>query len=237
MKNLTIILPLIYLLFLFPSCDKKDDPGEHLKDVEGNLYKTIKIGDQIWMAENLKTTRLNDNTPIPFIADTTAWTQLKSPAYSFYRNEESYKSVYGNLYNWFAVKTNKLCPTGWHVATDADFNTLELFLGVPASEINLWGWRGNSQGVQMKSSSGWNDPANTKSNVSGFSALPGGYRQGTHGTFNGVGVITIFWTATDDSANYKPNVSWYRRLDALEGRIYKATTAKTAGQYIRCIKN
>jgi uncharacterized protein (TIGR02145 family) len=189
------------------------------------------------MTENLRTTKFNDNTPVPNVTDTTAWSKLTTPAFCFYRNDETYKSIYGLMYNWYTVKTKKLCPAGWHVATDAEYNTLELYLGVPPSEINLWGWRGNSQGTQLKSSSGWTDPVNTNTNASGFSALPGGYRQGSHGSYNGVGVITIFWTSTDDSANYKPNVAWYRRLDALEGKVYKATTGKNAGQYVRCIKN
>ena len=238
MKCLTNATYVIAALFFLYGCEKDEETKKiTVTDVEGNVYNTVTIGNQTWLAENLKTTKYNDNTFIPNVTDTLAWRTLTTAAYSWYRNNVSNKDVYGALYNWFAIKRNKLCPSGWHVATDADFNNLEIFLGVPTTQIGLWGWRGTIQGAQLKSSSGWSNPGNSNTNKSGFSALPGGYRQGSHGTFNGLGVITIFWTSTDDSINYKPNVAWYRRLDGIENKIYKATTGKTAGQYVRCIKN
>lgn len=238
MRIISYLTNLIFVLFFLHGC-KKDDPEPTVStvtDVEGNVYKTVQIGNQTWMAENLKTTKYNDNTPILMVTDTAQWSRLSSPAYSWYANDEKNKAKYGALYNWFTVSKSNICPSGWHVPSDTEWNGLELYLGVPAEEIDLWGWRGNSQGTQLKSSNDWTEPLNPNTNTTGFSALPGGYRH-LHGTFNGLGVITIFWTSSDDSLNYKPKVAWYRRLDDFESKIYKATTAKTAGQYIRCLKD
>lgn len=223
------------LVFMAYGCEK-DDKVTTIADIEGNVYKTVTIGNQTWMAENLKTTKYLDNTLIPVVTDTTAWSGLITAACSWYRNDAANKAQYGVMYNWFAVQTGKLCPAGWHVPSDSDYNDLELYLGIKPSEVNVWGWRGTSQGAQLKGSAGWPDPVNSNTNTSGFSALPGGYRQGAHGTFNGLGLIAIFWTSTDDSFNNKPLVAWYRRLDGLENKVHKATTAKTGGHYIRCIK-
>jgi uncharacterized protein (TIGR02145 family) len=86
-----------------------------LADIEGNLYGVVYIGNQVWMSENLKTTRLNDNTVIPDVPDDSTWVHLSTPAYCWLLNDVQYKNVYGALYNWFTVETGKLCPSGWHV--------------------------------------------------------------------------------------------------------------------------
>jgi len=206
-------------------------------DIEGNLYKTVKIGNQVWMAENLKTTKYNDDTSIPEVTDYTTWGTLTTGAYCWYENDGDYnKSIYGGLYNWFAAETGKLCPTGWHVPTDPEFNTLELTLGLHADSVNIWGWRGTDHGKQMKNTTGWNEGENG-TNTSGFSALPGGYRHNTSGSFNGRSTLGYWWTSSDDAANGKPEVGWYRRLDGIYNDVYKASTLKTAGKSIRCIKN
>jgi uncharacterized protein (TIGR02145 family) len=238
MRSLTNLFFFFFVLSLFHACKKEDSEpaGTTVTDVEGNIYKTVIIGNQTWMTENLKTTKYNDNTPIANITDTAEWARTNSPALSWYSNDELNKAKYGALYNWFALSKNKLCPTGWHVPSDAEWNTLELYLGLPPEEIDLWGWRGTTQGAQLKSQTEWLDPSGVNTNTSGFSALPGGYRH-LRGSFNALGVLTIFWTSTDDSLNNKPNVAWYRRLDDFENKIYKATTSKSAGQYIRCVKN
>jgi uncharacterized protein (TIGR02145 family) len=204
-----------------------------LSDNDGNTYSTVRIGTQWWMMENLKTTRLNDNTPIPNITDNTPWSTLSTPAYSWYDNDPStYKTVYGAFYNWFAVNTGNLCPTGWHVPTDTEFNTLELYLGISPTVIDTYGWRGTDQGAQMKNTSGWAAGENG-TNTSGFSALPGGYRYGVDGSFKAIGILSYWWT---DSPDVVPN-SWYRRLDGTSNQVYKGTTDKVAGKYVRCLKN
>ena len=99
-------------------------------DVDGNTYKTIQIGTQLWMAENLKTTKFNDGTLIPEVRGSSEWNNLTKPAYCWYDNDSAtYRAAYGALYNWYTVNTTKLCPSGWHAPTDTEWNTLLIYLG------------------------------------------------------------------------------------------------------------
>ena len=99
-------------------------------DIEGNVYSVIQIGTQIWKAENLKTTKYNDNSDIPNVTDNNTWIALSTPGFCWYNNDAStYKNTYGALYNWYAVNTDKLCPSGWHVPSDDEFTTFTNFLG------------------------------------------------------------------------------------------------------------
>lgn len=203
-----------------------------LADTEGNLYNTLKIGTQVWMTENLRATKLNDNTSIPNITDDALWVGSSVSAYCWYNNDIAYKPTYGALYNWFAVNTGKLCPSGWHVPTDDEFKTLEQTLGMAADQLEVWGWRGTDQGTKLKNTTGWDDAGNG-TNSSGFSALPGGYRFGGTGAFYWVTTITYWWTSTEDDADR----GWYRRLDSSATGVYRASTSKKGGKYIRCVKN
>ena len=235
MKSLTNLLILITFVVFISGCEKEKD-WRTITDTDGNTYKTVEIGNQTWMAENLRTTRYNDNTPITLVKDSIAWLNLKTAAYTWYRNDIKNKDKYGALYNWFTISTGKLCPSGWHVATDADFNELELQLGTKPSDINMWGWRGTGVGTKLKSTTGWADGGNGTNN-SGFTILPGGYRQYVHGEFHGAGILTYLWCSTDDAANGNPGVAWYRRLDATNTAVYKATTSKKGGKYVRCLQD
>jgi uncharacterized protein (TIGR02145 family) len=209
-----------------------------MSDIEGNLYRTVAIGNQIWMAENLRTTMYNDNTAIPNVVDSLDWmaqNTFETAAYAWYRNNISNKDTYGALYNWFTVATGNLCPQGWHVPTQAEYKAMELHIGVPADSLDFWGWRGVGQGTNLKSTTGWID--GNGDNLSGFSALPAGYRAWNNGEFRGSGIITYIWTGTNDAANMKPNLAWYRRLDSPDTRIYNATTERGSGKSVRCVKN
>ena len=203
-----------------------------VSDTEGNLYNTVKIGNQVWMAENLRTTKINDNTSIPNVTDDAQWIGTSESAYCWYDNDIAYKPTYGALYNWYAVNTGKLCPSGWHVPSDDEFMTLEQTLGMTTDQLEVWGWRGTDQGTKMKNITGWDDGGNG-TNSSGFSALPGGYRFGGTGTFYWVTTITYWWTATEHDADR----GWYRRLDSSATGVYRASTSKKGGKYIRCVKN
>jgi uncharacterized protein (TIGR02145 family) len=203
-----------------------------LADAEGNLYNTVKIGAQLWMTENLRVTKLNENTPIPEVTDNTLWIGSSVPAYCWYYNDIANKPIYGALYNWYAVNSGKLCPSGWHVPTDDEFKTLEQTLGMAADQLNLWGTRGTDQGTQLKNSTGWDESGNG-TNSSGFSALPGGYRFGATGEFFLLTTITYWWTASEHDADR----GWYRRLDSSSTAVYRASTSKKGGKYIRCVKN
>ena len=238
LTRISLFLVLLSGLFLFSACEKEDkDSKNTVTDVDGNVYKTVTIGSQVWLAENLKTTSFSDNVDIPNITSNTDWGNLTRPAYCLYKNDINKKDSIGIMYNWYAVSSGKLCPTGWHVPRDSDFIDLELYLGLPQAEIHMYGWHGNNQGAQLKSTTEWIGGQNHSTNASKFSALPAGYRQTRIGLFSGLGTITILWTSSDDSYNGKPAEVWYRRLDATEGRIFKGTTTKSAGNYVRCIKN
>ena len=139
-----------------------------IKDIDGNKYKTVTIGTQVWMAENLKTTKFNDGTPIPMVKENDAWANLTTPAFSWYNNDSiDNKRNYGALYNWYTVSTNKLCPVGWHVPTEAEWATITAYLG----EVGLAGGKLKDAGTVH-----WRTPNTGATNESGFTALPGGYR-------------------------------------------------------------
>jgi uncharacterized protein (TIGR02145 family) len=203
-----------------------------LADVDGNKYNVVAIGAQMWMAENLKTTKLNDNTAISNVAVPATWAADLLPAYCWYNNDETtYKPLYGALYNYFAVNTGNLCPTGWHAPTDADFGTLESTLGMTNAEIiKGWTWRGTDQGTQLKSTTLWN--INTGTNTSGFTALPGGYRYYLDGSFNNAGDLSYWWTASAVDAT----TAYYRELDGNQAQVYRAGVNMAAGKYVRCVK-
>ena len=208
-----------------------------IADVDGNTYKTVTIGTQIWMAENLKTTKFNDITLIPLVTDNTAWGALTSAAYCWYANDQTTnKPIYGAIYNFYTVKTGKLCPAGWHVPTDADYQTLEQFLGMDLSQLSAYEWRGTDQGAQMKNTTGWATGMNG-TNTSGWSALPGGYRYGPSGVFNDIGQLGYWWTSSADPIN-----AFYRRLDGADStgvvmnKVYRSGVVYTGGKYIRCVK-
>lgn len=104
-------------------------PGDTVLDIDGNVYRTVTIGTQVWMVENLKTTRLNDGTPLQLVPFPSVWRRTVDPAYCWRQNDSSYKEPFGALYNWHAVRTGKLAPPGWHVPTDEDWTILTSFLG------------------------------------------------------------------------------------------------------------
>ena len=206
-----------------------------IADIEGNTYNTVTIGAQVWMAENLKTTRYNNNSAIPYVTDNVAWFGLAAPAFCWYNNNESTnKPLYGALYNWFTVNTGNLCPTGWHVPTEANYVSLELFLGMAPEQAITWGYRMTNIGAQMKNTTGWAVGENG-TNTSGFSALPGGYRNVVDGSFNGSGMLTYWWNSTEDPLN--PSWAWYRLVAGNNVDIFKASTGKTAGKSVRCVKD
>jgi uncharacterized protein (TIGR02145 family) len=202
-------------------------------DVEGNIYRTVIIGAEVWMAENLKVTKFNDNTDITLASDAAAWIGLTGPGFCWYNNDPDFnKPIYGALYNWYAASSANICPTGWHTATNDEYNALEVSLGLAQADINIWGWRGTDQGSKMKNTTGWNAGENG-TNTSGFSALPGGYRFYNDGQYQGQNTLGYWWTATEHDADR----GWYRRLDGNNTAVYMASTDKNAGKAIRCVKD
>ncbi|MGA2405262.1 MAG: fibrobacter succinogenes major paralogous domain-containing protein [Bacteroidales bacterium] len=208
------------------------------KDIDGNTYKAVKIGTQVWMAENLKTTKYNDNSLIPLVTDNTQWGTLSTPGYCWYNNDAAtYKSSYGALYNWYAVDAGSnggrnICPVGWHVPTDEEFKLLELYLGMNQAVIDLYGFRGTDQGSQMKHTFGWYNSGNG-TNSSGFSALPAGGRNAYYGLFGGIDYIEIFLSTSEyDTIN-----GWDREVEYNYDNVRRDGYSKKGGAAIRCLKN
>jgi uncharacterized protein (TIGR02145 family) len=195
----------------------------YVNDIDGNTYKTIKIGSQIWFAENLKTTRYNDNTTIPIITGDSEWSSLSSPGYCWYNNDASmYKSTYGALYNWYTVSTRKLCPIGWHVPTRAQWSSMADYLGGETAVRDKIKEAGNAH---------WILPDAGATNESGFTALPGGSR--INGVFGNIGTVGVWWSSTTDDAG---NALCLELDDDILYLIEGAST-KNQGFSVRCIKD
>jgi uncharacterized protein (TIGR02145 family) len=214
------------LLILTTSCSK-DEGGNNptsITDKDNNVYTSVTIGTQVWMVENLKTTKLNDGTTaIPLVTDYTAWRILTTPGYCWYNNEIANKSTYGAMYNWYAVGTGKLCPTGWHVPSDAEWTTLTTFLGGET----VTGGKLKEAGIIH-----WVTPNTGATNISGFTALPGGYR-GAYGDFGHIGIRGYWWSVTESGVS----VAYSRSLGSGEGNVLRGGYEKNNGQSVRCLKD
>jgi uncharacterized protein (TIGR02145 family) len=187
-------------------------------------YKTVKIGNQVWMAENLKTTKFNDGKAIPLVTDDKKWEALTTPAYCSYKNDvDTYIATYGNLYNWYSVNTGKLCPMDWHVPTDTDWTTLTTYLGGE----NIAGGKLKEEGTTH-----WRSPNTEATNESGFTALPSGCRV-SHGTFLGMGSYGGWWSAAGGYSVY----SWYRNMGYDYSSVHRSALRKQDGWSVRCIKD
>lgn len=199
-----------------------DTPGT-VKDIDGNVYKTVKIGGQVWMAENLRTLKCNNGKRIPLITNAKSWKRHKTPAICWYDNNPENKMKYGGLYNWYAVNTSRLAPKGWHVPTDEEWTTLAKYLG-----------GSNVAGGKLKETSitHWNSPNTGATNESGFSALPGGFRY-YDGSFNDLGYNGYWWSATAYDATY----AWYRSLNYDYENVHRNDYYKVYGFSVRCLRD
>ncbi len=203
-------------------------PGPNITDVEGNTYKTVYIGTQHWMAENLKVSKYSDGTTIPNITDNTQWNNLTTGAWAYYNNDAGNNAKYGTLYNWYAVSptTNgnkNVCPTGWHVPTDAEWTVLTDYLGGKAVA-----------GGKMKEvdTTSWNSPNTDATNTSLFTGLPGGYR-GYYGDYNAIGYHGNWWSSTE----YGCCSAWYCNLNSVYGFARSGDNRKEGGLSVRCLKD
>ena len=180
-----------------------------ITDIDGNNYETIVLGDQMWMAENLKVTHYNNGDPISTGFSNSEWSTLgdtETGAYAVYDDDPVNADVYGNLYNWYAVDDDRgICPEGWHVPTDEEFIELELFLGMNPSEIHNIGFRGTFEGSKIAGRADlWNDGDLENQgdfDLSGFSALPGGKRILSNGAFINLGSNAYFWISSGGNEN------------------------------------
>ena len=203
--------------------------GPNITDTEGNSYKTVYIGTQQWMAENLKVSKYSDGTAIPNITDNTQWQTNTTGAWSYYNNDVANNAKYGKLYNWYAVsKTSNgnknVCPTGWHVPTDAEWTVLTDYLG---GEIIAGG--------KMKEvgTTSWNSPNTDATNTSLFSALPGGFRN-SNGYYYNIGSYGKWWSSTE----FNTFSAWTRFLDGNYGVANRFSFyGKKDGLSVRCLRD
>jgi uncharacterized protein (TIGR02145 family) len=195
-----------------------------ITDIDGNIYNAVTIGSQIWMKENLKTTHYNDGTAIPLVTDNNAWINVRSPAYCWQSNDSAtYKATYGALYNGYTALTGKLCPVGWHVPSNDEWIILSDFTG------------GLSGGGKLKEAgtSHWVSPNTGATNETGFTALPGGHRDGGDGSYTLVGFHGAWWTTTESGivSAKMPN------LFSGSGDLTLGGGPKPHGASVRCVKD
>jgi uncharacterized protein (TIGR02145 family) len=202
------------------------DPGT-ISDYEGNVYKTVTIGKQTWMAENLRNTHLGNGEPIPEVTNASEWDTLYTPGFSWrYNDEARYKIPYGALYNWYAVSATSLCPSGFHIPSEKDFLILEAYLGGRA----ISGGKLKEEGLGH-----WDSPNTGASNVTGFTMLPGGYRDGSGSAgYYELGRGGYLWTSVVENAGSGP---WYWGFNKDYEQTDRGASKLTTGFSVRCLKD
>jgi uncharacterized protein (TIGR02145 family) len=198
---------------------------------DGHVYKTVKIGTQTWMAENL--------AYLPSVSPSSAGS-FTNPYYYVYRyqgtsvaaaKQNANYTTYGVLYNWPAAKA--ACPPGWHLPTDDEWKQLEMALGMTQTQADATNWRGTNQGIQMKATYGWYNNGNG-TDTSGLSALPGGYRE-YDGSIYDIGYYGTWWSSTE----YMLNNAWYRLLNYNKNNLFRDSNpmTKRCGFSVRCVRD
>ena len=207
-----------------------------INDIDGNTYQTIGIDNQIWMAENLKTTRYNDGTPIPKITDNTVWVALTTGAYSDYNNSPDNSTIYGRLYNWYTVDNNEatkmasnggknVCPTGWHVPSDGEWQALTTYLGGK----DVAGGKLKETGTTH-----WTNPNTGATNETGFTALPGG---SCYDIYKDIEINGYWWSSTTytNPTNAGFRYMSYNNVSVNQASSYGAY--KKVGFSVRCVRD
>lgn len=225
-------------------------------DIEGTTYKTVTIGMQTWMAENLAVTKYNDGTAIPNITDANEWAALTTPAFCWYNNDEStYKEEYGALYNWYAVDTasnggKNVCPTGWHVPTDAEWTQLERYLAENGYAYDGTTYDGTETddvarakiAKSLADATGWGASTTTgavgnnqsTNNSTGFSALPGGIRSSDNaGTYDSMGYFGGWLSSTQSISN----IAFYCSLSWDYANVSRSISFMSFGLSVRCVRD
>ncbi len=237
MKKITFLGQLFVLFFLSISISYSQTGT--MTDQDGNVYKTIIIGNQVWMAENLKVTHYQNGDPIPNITENPEWGKLSTGAYCNHKNNIDNAATYGSLYNWFAVNDSRnLAPEGWHIPTDKEWKQMEIYLGMSTVEAYDKRSRGTDEGSQLAGNAPlWNDEEKLEKNSvfgkSGFSALPGGSRGDNYGVFTYTGISAYFWSSTESDSKE----AWCRKLDYKHSNVFRNDVNKRYGFSIRCIKD
>lgn len=206
----------------------------NLVDIDSNIYHTVAIGNQDWMKENLKVTRYRNGDTIPNVIDYSKWISLALGAFSWVNNDTvNLNNRFGALYNWYATAdSRKICPTGWHVPSDAEWQVMERSLGMTFTEAEGTMLRGHNQGPLLKDTTGWIKNG-TGTNSSGFSAIPAGLRDASTGDFYNIGADACWWTSTEEDENQ----AWFRNMYFDFKSIYRIPVSKKNGFSVRCVRD
>ncbi|MBP7464406.1 MAG: hypothetical protein KA793_08720 [Bacteroidales bacterium] len=231
MKSISLMVFAACFLIAFPLSAQKT-----IKDNDGNLYKTVKLGKQVWMAENLRTKTYNDGSAIKYIDDATKWSELTSGAFCYYDDNENFAGSIGALYNWHAVKTGKLCPKGWRVPTESDWEIFKNYLHKAGYSLD-----GNADNLakSLASTSGWGEseepgtPGNSPSanNSTGFGAKSTGLRY-SWGEYDNGGRIGYIWLNSESNESE----SWFIIFLSDAPDVRKIDINKKVGFPVRCVK-
>ena len=200
-------------------------------DIDGNVYQTVQIGDQLWMKENLKVTHYNNGDEIPTGYSNDDWANLSTGAYAVYDDNESNADTYGYLYNWYAVDDDRgVCPASWHVPTDGEYTALSDYLG--GTSVAGGKLKECTEG-SCPESEYWYSPNTGATNESGFTGLPGGAHYYYYGNYRHMGYNGSFWSSTE----YGSNDAWHRGLDHDYSEISRRDYGKDSGFSVRCVRD
>jgi uncharacterized protein (TIGR02145 family) len=226
MRKIIVVSAVFFSIFVINSCNKEPNTSNDIKDIDGNIYNTIRIGSQVWMKENLRTTKYNDGESIPFVPDYADWAGYPTPGYCWYMNDSpSSKKEYGAMYNWYAVNTDRLCPTGWHVASEEEWAILTDYLG----GLSVAGGKLKEAGTLH-----WNAPNADATNESQFTGLPGGYRSFRDGAYFSIKNNGTWWSSSSNTSSsaWLIAITLYNTSD-----VQVVSGDKKYGVSVRCLKN
>ncbi len=241
-RSILVLMIFIFICntqFCFSKQIEKKSPGDTIpttvKDVEGHVYHTIKIGNQVWLQENLRTKKYRNGKSISKNITKAQWTADKTGACSVYDNDSIKENAFGLLYNWYAVANPAgLCPTGWHVAKDSEWNQMVKYLDDYADTTEQKRVQSEVAGGQLKEIgiTHWASPNTGATGTANFLGFAGGNKSGD-GKCNDVGAYGYWWTATSSSAAE----AYGRLLSYFNGNIDRFKTSKNLGFSVRCIMN
>ena len=225
-KTLSLIFIISWSLVIF-SCNSESSEGT-MEDIDGNIYRTIKIGKQTWMAENLRATTFKDGDPVPLVTDGSGWHNSSTPAFCWYNNDSgAYSDPYGALYNYHAINTGKLCPSGWRVPTLQDFQVMITALD-PATNFVHHEVSTTAGGMlKVTGNSNWEGPNAEATNESGFSALPGGCRSWA-GNFSMMNAFGYYGSTMNNSS--------LAVRSATGSAFIRSSVSGYVGVSVRCLK-
>lgn len=232
-------------------CEKETDVDSNsgagmVEDIDGNRYKTITIGDQEWMAENLRVTRYRNGDQISNITADEAWVKLETGAFAAYKNNPDNARDYGYLYNWHAADDSRgLAPKGWHIPTLNDWKELFMFLGsseekatVPLGEVVFWQETAQGGMLKEKGEAHWTGPNVGATDDVGFSARAGGYRNPSDGRFLDIGKHAGFWVSNRTVTPQSNQTAWVILLRyEKSGYGFHSSFSFNDGAAVRCVKD